>query len=145
MIRKFHPNDSEAVSAVAKESPKAAQWSQQSYRELNGTTAIAWVAEVQGTIAGFLAVRIIADQAEILNIAVRKSHRNQGLGSSLFDTARLAFSNNRVTLVFLEVRESNRIAQQFYERHGFIKSGFRKAYYHDPPEGAVLMEMKLTG
>jgi ribosomal-protein-alanine N-acetyltransferase len=145
LIRKFHPKDSEAVSAVAKESPESAQWSQQSYRELNGITAVAWVAEVQGTVAGFLVARIVADQAEILNIAVAKPHRNQGLGSSLLDTAKLAFSNDHVTLVFLEVRESNRVAQQFYQRHGFTKSGFRKSYYQDPREGAVLMEMKLIG
>jgi ribosomal-protein-alanine N-acetyltransferase len=47
--------------------------------------------------------------------------------------------------VFLEVRESNRAAIAFYDKHGFAKTGRRVRYYQDPVEAAILMEKKLTG
>lgn len=47
---------------------------------------------------------------------------------------------------WLEVRESNAAAIALYESAGYRQVGFRKRYYHDPEEGAVLMtrEVKKT-
>ena len=45
-----------------------------------------------------------------------------------------------------EVRESNAAAIALYESAGYRQVGFRKRYYRDPEEGAVLMtrEVKKT-
>jgi ribosomal-protein-alanine N-acetyltransferase len=51
----------------------------------------------------------------------------------------------RIKKVFLEVRESNVPAISFYEKHGFVRSGRRPAYYQSPTEAAVLMMRELTG
>jgi ribosomal-protein-alanine N-acetyltransferase len=145
MIRKFEPRDAEPAFAMAKEAPEAAQWSLESYHDLGLAAESSWVAELGGRVAGFLAARIAGGEAEILNLVVRQSQRRLGVGRSLLDAARLEFAGNSVSRVFLEVRETNRGALEFYEKFGFARRGFRKGYYQKPAEGAVLMEMKLTG
>jgi ribosomal-protein-alanine N-acetyltransferase len=46
-------------------------------------------------------------------------------------------------LVTLEVRASNRAAQQLYAKLGFIEVGLRRAYYQDNGEDALLMTLFL--
>ena len=43
------------------------------------------------------------------------------------------------TVVSLEARVSNHVAQALYEKYGFEKVGVRKAYYTDNREDAVIM------
>jgi len=145
LIRKYEARDAEAAFTLAKDSLESAQWSLQSYRELGSAGEWVWVAEAREHVTGFLVAREMAGEAEILNVVVDKAHRRAGLGRSLLQTARSEFLRVGVSRVFLEVRESNRGALEFYENYGFVRKGFRKGYYHEPVEGAVLMEMKLTG
>ncbi|HMI54534.1 MAG TPA: ribosomal protein S18-alanine N-acetyltransferase [Candidatus Saccharimonadales bacterium] len=145
MIRKFQARDAEAAFALARESPGAAQWSLASYRELGLASEATWVAERGGRVAGFLVARVAGGEAEILNVVVDKTERRLGVASGLLETARQEFVARSVSRVFLEVRETNQAALEFYKKSGFASSGFRRGYYQHPPEGAVLMEMKLTG
>ena len=39
----------------------------------------------------------------------------------------------------LEVREGNTVAQHLYARLGFEQNGFRKGYYSDTGEGALIL------
>jgi len=43
--------------------------------------------------------------------------------------------------IFLEVRKSNQAARAFYEKWGFIQTGYRSRYYRDPLEDAVLYKL----
>ena len=43
------------------------------------------------------------------------------------------------TVVTLEVRVSNFIAQRLYEKYGFSTAGIRKGYYSDNREDALIM------
>jgi len=45
----------------------------------------------------------------------------------------------KVRYATLEVRLSNETAQKLYEKFGFEKVGFRKAYYSDNKEDALIM------
>jgi ribosomal protein S18 acetylase RimI-like enzyme len=42
--------------------------------------------------------------------------------------------------VFLEVRESNGVAQEFYKSVGFKPHSKRHRYYESPPETAIVMK-----
>ena len=145
IVRKFEARDADAVEEIAKTSPEAAHWSRSSYEELNRRGQSAWVVEADDGVCGFLVARIVAEQAEILNLAVHPSRRRAGLANALMNEASVEFQGRGVESVFLEVRESNLGAVRFYEKCGFVRMGERKNYYCEPNEGAVLMIRKLTG
>jgi tRNA threonylcarbamoyladenosine biosynthesis protein TsaB len=145
-VRRFRPEDVDAVAAIGKDAPEAATWSRESYSKFaveNGSLAL--VLETNGRISGFLLGRRVGDQAEVLNLAVGSSDRRKGEGTALLVAAFVEFALRSVGSVYLEVRESNTGAIAFYEKHGFAKTGLRRGYYREPDEGAVTMGKKLTG
>jgi len=144
-VRKFRPEDADAIMALVAESPEAANWSRKSYLDFaHEDGAAALVIEIGACVSAFLIGRRVVDQAEILNLAVAARHRRKGQGAKLLKAALAEFRLRGVKTVHLEVRESNTAAILFYEAHGFAKSGLRKDYYHQPDEPAVTMEKKLT-
>lgn len=145
-VRRFRPQDVDAVMAIASESPEAASWSKKSYlRLVQETGALSLVIEIEGQIAGFLVGRLAADQAEVFNLAVKHTHRRKGLGAGLLAAALRKFASHGALRAYLEVRESNRGAIAFYEKYAFVKTGRRNGYYRNPDEAAIVMQKKLTG
>ena len=88
-------------------------------------------------VIGFLAVQENIFEAEVLQIAVKKSYQGQGIASALF--AQLPADKE----IFLEVRESNRPALLFYKKEKFEEIARRKAYYHAPIEDAIVMKREI--
>jgi ribosomal-protein-alanine N-acetyltransferase len=97
------------------------------------------VAEEEETICGLVVFRIMADEAEILNLAVDSSRRRRGTGSRLIQDVIAASNAMGVRKVFLEVRESNGAARKFYARMGFTETGRRRQYYRQPVEDALVL------
>lgn len=95
-------------------------------------------------VCGFLVARVIAGEAELLNMAVDAKDRRKGLGSKLLAEAAKEAAAQQAKRMYLEVRESNQAAISFYELHGFRRNGKRAGYYQNPTENALVME-KLTG
>lgn len=147
VARKFRGEDAESVMAIAAESPEASNWSRDSYIKFaDEENTLSLVIETEGgEVSGFLVGRGIADQAEVLNLAVGKRHRRCGEGAVLLETFLKECERHCAKNVYLEVRESNTDAIAFYEKHGFSRTGKRKGYYRYPDEAAVSMEKKLTG
>ena len=144
-IRKLARSDVPAVFAILQESPEAAAWSQESLLQLASADPAAWVVELNGVLVGFLIGRIVADEFEILNMAVSQAHRRNGIGSKLLESA-LEFSRSAGCVrAYLEVRATNSPAIALYARHGFIECGRRALYYRDPVEHAVLLSIYLDG
>lgn len=91
---------------------------------------------------GFLLVRILADEAEILTLSVDPQARRQGIARSLLDEFTESAGEMGVNRVFLEVAEQNTAARQLYQAAGFRESGLRKNYYQSatgPRESAIVM------
>ena len=144
LVREFTASDVPAVLAILQESPEAAAWSRESLLRLDSVAPTAWVAERDGIVAGFLIGRSAADEFEILNIAVSRAHRQQGIGSKLLECA-LEFSRKGgIARVYLEVRASNEPGIALYKRHGFKECGRRSGYYRDPVEDAILLSLSLV-
>jgi ribosomal-protein-alanine N-acetyltransferase len=144
-IRAFAPSDAAAVAGILKESPQAADWTEASIRDSAGWRgSVALVSEREGKVTGYLIARQVADQAEILNLAVSLAKRGKGEGGALLKVALDEFRARQVTYVFLEVRESNEAGIAFYTKHGFTQRDMRLNYYRNPDEAAVVMEKKLT-
>jgi len=81
-----------------------------------------------GQAAGFSLHRTIADEAELLLLAVAPNHRRQGIGRTLLDQFMEQAANNGVSRVHLEVREGNP-AVIMYRAAGFSVAGRRRKYY----------------
>jgi ribosomal-protein-alanine N-acetyltransferase len=97
-------------------------------------------AETSGEpIVGFVGVWLMPDEAHIITIAVRESHRGRGIGELLLIAAIALSTLNDREVVTLEVRASNQAAQTLYEKYGFRKVGVRHRYYSDNHEDAVIM------
>ena len=80
-------------------------------------------------LQGFLLLRVIGDEAEILSIGVKKRVRRNGIGKYLIEQAKRFSTLHQLRSILLEVAETNRNALGFYKKQGFIKIGIRNNYY----------------
>lgn len=96
-----------------------------------------------GGLVGYAAVWTIVDQAEIGNVAVAPESRGRGAGRALVREALNRARERGGRECFLEVRESNSIAQTLYESFGFVAVGRRRRYYNSPVEDALIMRVDL--
>ena len=83
-IRAFRPSDAKSISEILRDSTEAAQWPSESYAKLAASPGgVFLVCETSAHLVGFLAARQVADEAEILNIAVNRDFRRKGVASAL--------------------------------------------------------------
>ena len=80
-------------------------------------------------LQGFLLLRVIGDEAEILSIGVKKRVRRNGIGKYLIEQAKRFSTLHQLRSILLEVAETNRNAVGFYKKQGFLKIGIRNNYY----------------
>lgn len=101
------------------------------------------VAEQAGSVVGYAITVAVAEESELLNIAVDPDHRGQGLGALLLDAAMDLCRRSDATEMWLEVRASNAGARRLYSSRGFAEMGVRKRYYHAPREDAIVLRSDL--
>lgn len=94
------------------------------------------------TIVGFAGIKIILDEAELMNIVTKKNMRHMGIASSMLNYLFSLCRENNIKLINLEVNTQNTIAINFYKKYNFNEVGFRKKYY-DNTYDALLMTYKL--
>ncbi len=90
-------------------------------------------------LVGFIGLWLMADEAHIINIAVRESYRRRGIGELLFIRGIDLALELKASIVTLEVRASNQAAQALYRKYGMTEVGLRRGYYTDDKEDAILM------
>jgi ribosomal-protein-alanine N-acetyltransferase len=82
-------------------------------------------------VIGFSLVRSVADESELLLIAVLPTHHRRGVGRRLLEQFLERARNGRIAKAHLEVRDGNP-AVSMYEDAGFSAVGRRRNYYHAP-------------
>jgi ribosomal-protein-alanine N-acetyltransferase len=75
----------------------------------------------------------------VLNVAVTREHQQSGIGSLLLDEIESRFMDKEVWTTYLEVRESNMIAQTVYKKRGYQYVRTSKGYYGDE-DGFIMMK-----
>ncbi len=108
-----------------------------------GYTCRTW--RIGRELAGYFILMTGAGEAHLLNLSVAAPWQRQGHGSTLLrEAAGLAAKEGAATL-FLEVRPSNRAAQELYKRFGFKKVAVRRDYYpaHGGREDALVLTLPL--
>lgn len=90
-------------------------------------------------IVGFAGIWVMADEAHVTNIAVRRQYLRQGLGELLLISTIDLAKQLKVNSMTLEVRVSNIAAQNLYRKYSFAQVGLRRGYYLDNREDGMLM------
>lgn len=103
----------------------ATPWDEAALTELLAAPGVFAVAEEDG----FILIRVVVDEAEILTLAVRPSARRAGLGGHLAEAAVVRAAAMGAERMFLEVAEGNVAARALYARSGFVEMGRRRGYY----------------
>ena len=92
-----------------------------------------------GSILGYICFWVIADEIQILNLAVHPASRRQGLGRRLLTFLLALAREKKVLKVFLEVRPSNQEALDLYRSLGFETLYRRPHYYEADGEDALVL------
>lgn len=100
------------------------------------------VAKNDKKVIGFIGIKHILDEADIMNIVVRKDFRNQGIGTLLLENIITLCKELNLTYLNLEVNEENYSAIHLYKKFGFEKVGIRKKYYKN--KDGLIMKKKLN-
>ena len=98
---------------------------------------------VPPVVYGYVGLVMVPYESDITNITVSGECRRRGIGTALLKELFRRCPERGVTVIHLEVRESNAPARALYEKLGFIADGRRKNYYTDPAEDAILMTKNL--
>ena len=106
--------------------------------ELSSTNSYYLVAKSNNEILGFVGIKSVLDEADIMNIVVKKSKRNSGIGSLLLKNIIELCKTLNISTLFLEVNEKNLPAISLYKKFGFKEIGFRKNYYKE--NNAIVMK-----
>ena len=106
--------------------------------ELSSTNSYYLVAKSDNEILGFAGIKYVLNDADIMNIVVKKSKRKSGIGSLLLKNIIELCKKLNVSTLFLEVNEKNLPAISLYKKFGFEEVGFRKNYYKE--NNAIVMK-----
>lgn len=126
-FRPLEPGDIAAVMALESQ-VQTHPWRRSSYEDCLDGRHHCWLAEADGELVGFVVVAWAGGDGELLNIAVAPQRQRQGVGECLLSLA-VELVKPYASMLFLEVRLSNRNAIQFYERDQFFEVGHRPNYY----------------
>ncbi|MCA8882739.1 MAG: ribosomal protein S18-alanine N-acetyltransferase [Rhodobacteraceae bacterium] len=100
-------------------------WSEAEIRALLEQRTVFAVTQPQGFAMG----QAIADEAELLTLAVAPAHRRAGHGGALLAAFEDAARSRGAGTAFLEVAADNAAAIALYDRQGYAACGLRKRYY----------------
>lgn len=95
-----------------------------------------------GGLLGFSLSRIVADEAELLLLAVKPDAQRAGIGKALLHQFERAAVSRGAKRLHLEVRDGNE-ALNLYHSSGFTLVGRRRRYYNGP-DGALYDALSLS-
>jgi [ribosomal protein S18]-alanine N-acetyltransferase len=149
-IEPLGPDSGAALAALHRED-FARPWTDGEFEQLIAQDAVFGFAGLEtgkgkaGPV-GFVLARLAGGEAEILTLAVARSHRREGLGWRLMDAVLRELHGQRAEKLFLEVDETNAGAIALYRRFGFREVGKRPRYYQSADgakSGALVMRRDL--
>ena len=141
MIKKLMIDDTDYIEQIfnlEKEIFKNSAFNK-SYIEtlIKGNNSFVYIYLIEDKICGYLMVLDSIDVYEILAIATIEEYRNKGIAQELLDKI-------KTKDIFLEVRESNQVAINFYKKNKFKEISVRKNYYSEPNENAIIMKLEVN-
>ena len=141
MIRKLAINDVDYIEQIfnlEKEIFKNSAFTKESTENLiKEDNSFIYTYLIDEKVCGYLMVLDSIDIYEILAIVTIEKYRNKGIAQELLDKI-------KTKDIFLEVRESNQVAINFYKKNKFKEISVRKNYYSEPTENAIIMKLEVN-
>ena len=141
MIKKLTSNNIDYIEQIfnlEKEILKSSAFSKSYLNTLiKGDNSFIYVYLIDDKVCGYLMILDSIDVYEILAIAAVEEYRNKGIAQELLDKI-------KIKDIFLEVRESNQVAINFYKKNKFKEISIRKNYYSEPTENAIIMKLEVN-
>ena len=100
------------------------------------------VADAGPQVIGFAIMHFGEEEAHLNLLAVRQTHQRAGVGRRLIEWLEASALVAGISVIYLEVRATNRGAQTFYEKLGYRKIGHIPGYYSGR-ESALYMARDL--
>ena len=142
-IREMDKNSPHEYAAIDMEC-FSLPWSEKSFEdEYSNDISIYFSAFCDGKCIGYAGFWNVSGEGDITNIAVMRDYRRLGVGSMLLEAVIERAKKLGLSILTLEVRQSNIAAQGLYRKYGFEEIGVRKRYYSDNNEDAVIMTKNL--
>lgn len=107
-----------------------AVWTEKDFTQLcavAGTSA--FVISEGEEVRGFVLIRLLGTEAEILTLCLHPDHRRRGFATLLLDHTAAQVRVLGAKRIFLEVASDNKAAIGLYEKASFRLTGLRKNYY----------------
>ena len=116
-------------------------WSERLFRdELRMPTSRHYLVALRDhVVVGYCGLMCNPDEGHITTLAVDVAERRAAVATRLLLVQLRAAVERSLSAVTLEVRITNRPAQELYRRFGFAPGGIRRGYYRDNREDALIM------
>jgi len=122
-------------------------WSEESILHDVKENAVArWLVmdDGEGRVLAYAGIWLVIDEAHVCNVAVHPDCRRLGYGRRIMEALMNLAMDNSMSMMTLEVRRSNLAAQSLYHACGFFDVGYRKRYYEDNKEDALIMYKEFS-
>ena len=110
--------------------------------ELENDLSYFIVCKYNEEIIGFAGFKKVLDEADIMNIVIKKQYQNKKIGTALFNQLIILAKSLNINILNLEVNENNIYAIKLYKKFDFKEVGKRKFYYNNN-DTAILMKKQL--
>ena len=146
MQAKISPASSDDIDSIVEieNSTNLLPWTKAQFISSMEVGHYSTVLEHGDVLIGFAIFSPVIPESHLLNIAIDPAYHRKGLGNKLLKQIILQNKAIGVKVITLEVRISNLIAINLYEKNGFHKDAIRQNYYSGPEkEDALLMSLKI--
>jgi ribosomal-protein-alanine N-acetyltransferase len=149
-LRKITRTDLEVVHKI-ESITYPAPWSLNFFKFLYHTnTDLFLVVTFENKILGYIIGKVEYQKSKqystktghVMNVTVTLSNRKLGIGTTLMEELERRFVEKGVCVAYLEVRESNKLAQEFYSNRGYVIVDKIKKYY-GKEDGFVMVKTLL--
>ncbi len=138
------PHLNEVFSIESNSNPTP--WKIETFKQVLEVRTMSFVIKDENKIIAFCIASKVLDECHLQNISVIDGFRNQGLGTYVIQILMGRAQIFGLRVIFLEVRESNKVAINFYKKLNFKEVGLREGYYKRDSgrESALLMSLTLS-
>lgn len=140
VVRDMYLSDLDAIMQIEANSFPT-PWSRHAFQSelLENTFATYLVLDFHGKVVAYGGMWIILNESHITNVAVHPDFRGHHLGERMMRGLMLRARELGAERMTLEVRRTNAVAQNLYQKLGFVQLGVRRGYYTDTHEDAFIM------